>query len=138
MIPGKARAFLDFYLVPDQDPWDIFSKLQRHLQEYDFQDIQVRMLNGSRPARTPTNAPFVEAVRRATAAAYGIVPFILPMGSESNSIETFRRILDLPVVSTTTGFSELDEDTRKRVFAASIKQLATIFEEMNGYAISHT
>ena len=138
MIPGKARAFLDFYLVPDQDPWDIFSKLQRHLQEYDFQDIQVRMLNGSRPARTPTNAPFVEAVRRATAAAYGSVPFILPMGSESNSIETFRRILDLPVVSTTTGFSELDEDTRKCVFAASIKQLATIFEEMYGNAINTT
>ncbi|HLZ59107.1 MAG TPA: peptidase dimerization domain-containing protein [Ktedonosporobacter sp.] len=55
-IPGRARAQVDFQLVPGQEPHDIFAKLQRHLQVQGFSDIEVRLLE-SRPAASPLLFP---------------------------------------------------------------------------------
>src|SRR5437660_3140919 len=46
-IPGQARARLDFHLVPDQEPDDIFAKLQRHLQMHGFGDVKAHRLSAT-------------------------------------------------------------------------------------------
>src|SRR5579859_5160419 len=42
-IPAIARATVDFYLVPGQDPADIFAKLKRYLHARGFADIDVTL-----------------------------------------------------------------------------------------------
>jgi acetylornithine deacetylase/succinyl-diaminopimelate desuccinylase-like protein len=134
-IPVQARAYLDFYLVPDQDPLDIFQKLQRHLIVNDFADISVHLLYASKPAHSIINAPFVQAVYGAATAAYGNEPWVLPYASEGRTIAAFQHILNLPTVLTGISYPEengytVNEQDYRRDFCGSIKHLAILFEEV--------
>ncbi|MBV9228081.1 MAG: peptidase dimerization domain-containing protein [Chloroflexi bacterium] len=128
VIPAQARARVDFHLVPDQDPHDIFAKLQCHLQAQGFGDVQVRMLYACQPAYTPLADPFVQMVRRATTSAYEREPRILPMTIGSHPIAPLRH-LGMPVVITTGGALAQDSSARAKDFAAQIKQIALVIEE---------
>ncbi len=135
LIPSQARAYLDFHLVPDQDPEDIFAKLQHFLKANGFDDIQARMIYGSKPARTPVDAPLVQLVRRTVTITYGREPYLLPLTNSSSPMYPFRQILDLPIVIAGIGYPGDNRDApnehiRVRDFAASIKHMAMIFEEM--------
>ncbi len=135
-IPAQARAMLDFHLVPGQDPEDIFHKLQWHLSEQGFGDIQVRKVYTSRPAHTPLADPFVQLVRRAAASACGREPYIIPISSGSDPLYIVREGLRLPIVSigiASPGASMpvRDEQQRKHVFATHSKHLAMIFGEIS-------
>src|SRR5438876_4885582 len=78
VLLGQTKAQVDFYLVPNQDPQDIFSKLQSHLQRQGFSDIQVRILSTARPISTPVSNPFIQLAISATEQTYKQKPFILP------------------------------------------------------------
>ncbi len=136
VIPTQATAQLDFYLVPDQDSQDIFAKLQYHLQKQGFHDVHARMLYSNCPAQTPLTDPFVQVVYRATANACGQEPRILPMTADSIPCYPFRQILNIPIVVGTLGTPEADQQTEQtnisaQDFAASIKQVTMIIEEMS-------
>ena len=98
VIPAQAEAQVDFYLVPGQDPHDIFDKLQRHLLAQGFSDIQIRLLAANPPAYTPTTHPFVLQVQQATSVAYGHVAHILPLLPGSMLSNILQRNLGMPVV----------------------------------------
>jgi hypothetical protein len=135
MVPARARAQMDFHLVPGQDPQDLFTKLQRHLQTRGFPDIQVRLLYSRPPAYTQLVDPFVEHVRRASASAYGHTPIILPLIPSSYPIASLQCITGLPIVLCveSNAFSEWDmTDPARRAqdFATRIKQVAMLLENM--------
>lgn len=131
IIPARARAQLDFHLVPDQDPQDIFAKLQHHLQSQGFHDIQSRMLYACQPAYTPFNHPFVQTVSHATTAAYARVPDILPMTVGNYPIAPFRQILNIPIVLALMGYTTPSaQNIQDQDLTAKIKQVAMIVEEM--------
>lgn len=134
-LPTQATAQIDFYLVPDQDPQDIFTKLQHHLKNLGFSDVQARMLYSNYPVQTPLTDPFVQIAQRAITSACGQKPSILPMTADSMPCYSFRQILDIPIVVGILGAPGLDHLTEQinisaQDFAAGIKQVTIMIEEM--------
>jgi hypothetical protein len=103
-IPATARAIVDFYLVPGQDPADIFNKLKRHLRVCGFADIHVTLRHAGSPTYTPTHHNFVQQVMQSAERVYEHSPIILPVLPEYVPICTFmpnpsRPVVILPIYS---------------------------------------
>jgi acetylornithine deacetylase/succinyl-diaminopimelate desuccinylase-like protein len=83
LLPSTATVNLDFRLVMDQDPEDILRKLERHLNEHGFDDIEVVGRGFIEPSRTDANAPFARIVAEAAREIYDRDPSLLPTGDAS-------------------------------------------------------
>ncbi len=97
-IPATARAIVDFYLVPGQDPADIFDKLTRHLRAHGFSDIQVKLRYASSPAYTPTHNHFIQQVIHTAKQVYGQSPVILPLLPEYVPIQPCIQNPSTPII----------------------------------------
>jgi acetylornithine deacetylase/succinyl-diaminopimelate desuccinylase-like protein len=106
VTPAQAMAKLDFRLVPDQDPVDIYHKLQRHLQAAGFEDVEVRYLAGVGAAATPVSEPWVQLAIQTAQEVYGRAPQVIPMIGGSGPMHAFRRILGVPIVTAGCGYPE--------------------------------
>src|SRR5262245_41472136 len=62
VLPARASAWMDFRLVPDQQPEEILELLRAHLDREGFADIQLTPIVTARPAKTPIDHPFVRRV----------------------------------------------------------------------------
>ena len=62
VLPAVARAKMDFRLVPEQRPHDIFQKLRKHLDRNGFDDVELELLGAVNPYRTDLNSPWVQLV----------------------------------------------------------------------------
>ena len=136
--PHRARAKLDFRLVPQQRPEDILAKLRRHLDEQGFGDIRISALQGEIAARTDPSSPFVRLVRAAAQAVYQKEPVVMPTMAATGPMYLFASAsagLGLPVASAGVAYPDCrmhapDENIRLDDFLRAIKQLATIMELM--------
>ena len=131
VLPARAMAKMDFRLVPDQDPEDIFAKLRRHLDSHGFSDITLRLLSGERPARTPVSDPFVQVVRRAVVDTYGQEPLIVPTMAGTGPLYPFVNTLGLPTADIGIGYPEAhihapDENIRVEDFRNGTKAIAAL------------
>jgi acetylornithine deacetylase/succinyl-diaminopimelate desuccinylase-like protein len=138
VIPAQAKAQVDFHLVPDQEPGDIFSKLQQHLQTQDFQDVQARLIYGSLPAWTPIHDPFVQLARRATTIAYGQEPYLIPLIEKSYPLAPLRQVLDTPIILTGMGHSAFEKQSsndHRQNFTRHTKFILLLFEAMRNRSI---
>lgn len=79
VLPAKAMAKMDFRLVPNQDPNDIFEKLKAHLAAQGFGDVQVTKLGSGDPVVTPLEGPFVQKMLQICQAFTGQEPKITPL-----------------------------------------------------------
>jgi len=79
VLPAKAMAKMDFRLVPDQRPDDIFEKLKAHLKAQGFEDVQVTRLASGDPVVTPLEGPFVQKMTQICRAFTGQEPQIIPL-----------------------------------------------------------
>lgn len=59
VTPKAATAKLEFRLVPDQDPHDLFDKLKKYLKDQGFTDIKVKYLLGEKGYRWDLDSPIV-------------------------------------------------------------------------------
>jgi acetylornithine deacetylase/succinyl-diaminopimelate desuccinylase-like protein len=133
VLPARAMAKMDFRLVPDQDPDDIFTKLRRHLDSRGFSDITLRLLSGERPARTPVTDPLVEVVRRAVMDAYGQEPLIVPTMEGTGPLYPFVATLGLPTADIGIGYPDTrihapDENIRIEDFRNGTKAVAALLQ----------
>lgn len=128
LLSGQAKAQVDFYLLPDQDPQDIFSKLQQHLQQQGFSDVHVRILSIARPVSTPTSDPFVQLALSTIEKAYAQKPLLLPttIGSYANLSAHMKA--GTPVVFMARNEQKSENNTE--AFARNIKQIALLIEGM--------
>jgi hypothetical protein len=101
MLPTVAKAQLDFRLVPAQDPYDIYNKLQHHLQDHGHKQIQTRLLSAYTPAATPVHEPLIAITRQAFQTTYHADPVIVPLGAFIPSFSTLRQHLALPTIAIT-------------------------------------
>ena len=62
VLPSRAMVKLDMRLVPDQDPFEIYDLLRKHLDANGFDDIETELLSPGYPARTPLDAPIAQVV----------------------------------------------------------------------------
>lgn len=135
VLPAQAMAKMDFRLVPDQDPDDIYRKLRRHLDGHGFSDIQVKVLSGERPARTPLTDPFVAVVSRAAEEVYGRKPVLVPTMAGTGPLYPFIATLNLPTADCGIGYPDTrihapDENIRIEDFRKGIKQIAAVLAHM--------
>ena len=52
VLPAEASAKMDFRLVPDQRPRDVFDKVRAHLDAQGFDDVEIVLMGAVNPART--------------------------------------------------------------------------------------
>lgn len=106
VIPAQAMAKVDFRLVPEQDPEDVFQRLVEYLQMEGFDDIEVRYVGGERAATTPWDDPFVQLAAQTAAEVYGKPARVQPMIGGSGPMHPFRHFLEVPVVTVGIGYPE--------------------------------
>jgi len=99
VTPAYAMAKMDFRLLPDQDPKDLFAKLRKHLDAQGFSDVEVVMLGGEPAATTPADDPFVQLVVRVSGEVYGKPVVVNPISGGSGPVWAFRHFLKVPIVT---------------------------------------
>ena len=137
IIPSKASAKLDFRLVPDQDPDDIYEKLLAHLGENGFSDVEVTPYGRMWPAKSPADDPLVQLAVQAAEEVYGQTPLIDPLGGGSSPVYAFAKPLgDIPVITAGVSYPgnqahAPNEHVRLKDFVKGAQHIARI---MNGFA----
>jgi acetylornithine deacetylase/succinyl-diaminopimelate desuccinylase-like protein len=98
VLPAKAIARLEFRLVPDMDPEKQFARFQCHLVEKGFgNSIELKMIDGEKPARTSINNPFVTSVKSAATEAFGKAVISISSAG-SGPMYHFKKILGAPCI----------------------------------------
>ena len=131
--PARASAKVDFRLVPDQVPEEIFELLRAHLDRNGFEDVKIELLGKERPAVTDPEHPFVDLVVETAREVYGMPMQIVPSvgGSGPNSI--FKEFLDFPIVSAGIGYPAMqahapNENVRLDLYLKGAKHIVRIIE----------
>ncbi len=100
VIPARASAKLDFRLIPDQDPDDIFDKLRKHLDDQGFEDVSLTRFGSMWPAKTREDDPLVHLTSRTAQEVYGRTALLKPLVGGSSPVYAFAGPLGgIPVVS---------------------------------------
>jgi acetylornithine deacetylase/succinyl-diaminopimelate desuccinylase-like protein len=77
VLPAKARAKVDFRLVPDQTPQETLTQLRSHLDRHGYNDIRIHPIAAhERPVRTPVDDPWVQKAAAVAEEFYGRPPSI--------------------------------------------------------------
>ncbi len=99
VLPAEAVAKMDFRLVRDMDPDDVFSKLRAHLDSYGFNDVQLKLIGAVRPYKTDMMAPWPQLVMRCAAEIYDAEPVVYPTMAGSGPMHEFGELLGIPIAS---------------------------------------
>ncbi len=138
VLPARARAKLEFRLVPWQKPEDIAAKLVRHLQAQGFGDVQVRFLGGLHPMKMDPDHPFVDLVVETARDVYGRPMVKVPMVGPSGPAYMFVHKLGLPTATAGIAYpgSRIhapNENIRIDLFEKGARHMARIFHAMTEY-----
>jgi acetylornithine deacetylase/succinyl-diaminopimelate desuccinylase-like protein len=95
VIAAEGMAKLSARLVPNQDPHDVFAKIERHLLAAAPEGIDVRLqLEGAgKPAMTPLHSPSVQAAGEALRTVWGKDPVFARSGGTIPVVAEFQRVL---------------------------------------------
>jgi acetylornithine deacetylase/succinyl-diaminopimelate desuccinylase-like protein len=104
VLPAKALVKMDFRLVPEQDPDDIYQKLRKHLDKNGFDDVKTRIITVDYPVKTSADHPVVKAAEEAALAVYGKPASIAPTQGGSGPMHPFKEYLNLPMVAFGVGY----------------------------------
>jgi len=133
VLPRRAVAKVDFRLVPNQRPDDIFDKVKRHLAQHGFADIAVRRLGAEHPARTPVDSPLALVVQETAKEIYGRDPMVSPLMAATGPMYELTAQFGIPTVGTGCGYAHSNghapnENIRLDDFFQHVKHVALIFE----------
>ncbi len=104
VLPAEASAKVDFRLVPDQTPEQVFQQLRGYLDSLGFSDIEITLLGGEAPGRTDPEDPFVKLVVDSATPVYGVPMQVVPMTGGSGPNHIFIEHLGAPVCSQGCGY----------------------------------
>lgn len=91
ITPARAKAKVDFRLVPDLTEEKVEALLRAHLEKNGFSDIRVTLVDsGYDPAKTPIDNPFIQLVRTTAAEVASPAPVdLVPMAFGSGPMHLF-------------------------------------------------
>jgi len=91
IIPARAKAKVDFRLVPDLTEEKVEALLRTHLEKHGFSDIKATRIGlGYDSAKTPITNPFIQLVHRAASEVAGSAPVdLIPMAWGSGPMYLF-------------------------------------------------
>jgi acetylornithine deacetylase/succinyl-diaminopimelate desuccinylase-like protein len=106
VLPKEMHVKMDFRLVPDQDPEDLWKRLRKYLDVNGFADVEMQLESMEPAARTSYKHPFANAAITAAEKTYGKKP-IVELGSPGTGpLYLFTRRYNMP--SADIGVSALD------------------------------
>lgn len=108
VLPHRARVHLDFRLVWRQDPRDILSKLERHLERHGYGDIRVTSRSLIEPSRAPARSQISHAVIEAARETYRPVPPLIKPRAEASGRQACWLGARLGVAGVATGVGPPD------------------------------
>jgi acetylornithine deacetylase/succinyl-diaminopimelate desuccinylase-like protein len=97
IIPNEARALCDFRLPPGLAVNAVVDAIHAHLARRGFADIEIKMDSGYPAARTPVDAPVVQAMITAYR-ALGFEPTLQPVEASATPYYLYTDVLGLPFV----------------------------------------
>jgi len=103
VLPAEATAKMDFRLVPDMRPDDIFGKLRAHLDRHGFTDVETEMIGAVSPARTPVDSPWAKLVASTATEVYGQPAAVSPSMAGSGPMYEFGVLLGMPIATAGVG-----------------------------------
>lgn len=108
IIPASASAKISFRLVPDQDPSQLTSALERHLEKH--APIGVRWFLQTDHAApgmlANTESPFMQAASHAIEHAFGVKPVLIREGGSIPIVTRFQEVLDCDCLLLGWGLSD--------------------------------
>jgi acetylornithine deacetylase/succinyl-diaminopimelate desuccinylase-like protein len=133
VLPNQAMLKIDFRLVPDQDPYQVYEQLRQYLDSQGFKDIEIEVLGPEFPARTSMDDPLVGAVVDTARAVYGVEPVVYPLTAGTGPMYDLCQKFGIPAVSTGVGNAESNnhapnENVVIEDFIQGIKHIASIME----------
>jgi acetylornithine deacetylase/succinyl-diaminopimelate desuccinylase-like protein len=134
-VPARASAKVDFRLVPDQDPLDIFDKLCRHLDSQGFTDVSVAKIGAMWPFKASADDPFIDLAKRIGEQLYNPPYRIDPLGGGSSPEYAFAVPLgNIPIIDAGVGYSNSrahapDENFRLGDFLNGARYIARLLTE---------
>ncbi len=99
VLPGEARAKIDFRLVPDMQPETVLAQLRAHLDAQGFEDIELIDLGGEYPARSSLDSAVVRALARSAEAVYALPPVVYPTSAATGPMYPVAPAYGTPVAS---------------------------------------
>ena len=99
VLPAVASAKMDFRLVPEQRPHDIYDKLRAHLDSHGFSDVEVELIAAVNPYRTDLDSPWVQLVAETAEEIYGRKPVMTPNMAGTGPMFDFGNTLGMPIAT---------------------------------------
>jgi acetylornithine deacetylase/succinyl-diaminopimelate desuccinylase-like protein len=135
VLPHEAAVKLDFRLVPNQKPNEIYQKLVRHLKRHGFRDLELIKHGSTEPTKTPIDDPFVKLVAETAEEVYKKRAVIYPISAGSGPMHLFRDFLDYPIVSVGCSHTEAnthapDENLKVGSFIKGTKFISTLMNRI--------
>jgi acetylornithine deacetylase/succinyl-diaminopimelate desuccinylase-like protein len=106
VLPKEVHAKMDFRLVPDQDPEDLWKKMRKYLDDNGFADVEMQLESMEPAARTSYKDPFAQAAIKAAEKTYGRKPIVQLGSPGTGPLYLFTRRYNMPSVD--IGVSALD------------------------------
>lgn len=136
IVPSVASAKLDFRFMPGQKPENFLLNLNKHIEKYGFQDVELNYLYGYEAAKTSASSKAAEIILKATRKTYNMEPVVYPMSMGSSPIYYFIHKLGIPTVSTGVGYwgsliHSPNENIRIEDFRLGIINIINIIEELS-------
>jgi acetylornithine deacetylase/succinyl-diaminopimelate desuccinylase-like protein len=133
VLPRRARAKIDFRLVPEQDPAEIIRLLRAHLDREGFGDCAITQLGGEHAFQTDLSHPFVQTVIESARAATGREIVLLPTSAGTGPMHVLGAPLGVPILSIGTGYwggnaHAPDEHIRVSDFEETVVMMAHLLE----------
>jgi acetylornithine deacetylase/succinyl-diaminopimelate desuccinylase-like protein len=105
VIPATASVKIDFRLVPDQDPEDIFHKIRDYLDQEGFEDVELERMGAMWPSKTNPSDPLVGLTTKTGEEVYGKPSLLVPMVGGSSPMYAFAKPLgNIPIVRAGVGY----------------------------------
>ncbi|WP_273833542.1 dipeptidase [Guptibacillus sedimenti] len=100
IVPSEATGKISCRLVGDQDPQQIYERIEKHLLDHQpvGTTITVNQFIQARPVSLDSNDPMIQKAADAYEKVYGVRALFPKEGGSIPIVEVFARVLEAPVV----------------------------------------
>ena len=98
VLPMEVHVKMDFRLVPEQDPKELWDSLRKYLDDNGFADVEMKLESMEPAARTSHRHPFAQAAIHAAEKVYGKKPIVELSSPGTGPLYIFTRRYHMPSV----------------------------------------
>lgn len=99
ILPAKAQAKMEVRLVPGLVPRDVLQKIEQHLQQYGFEQVELVYTLGEKAYRSDMSAPAILNVIEIAKVFSPNGVSVLPTTAGTGPMHQFFEALEVPIAS---------------------------------------